>query len=174
MSRSFTAVLLTASASLLLLTSCSSAPAPSPGTKDLPHAPLAEATVECMKDLGQEATVEWDGTLSGPEMRKEQLPLWQEAYLSCAENSGYADPRLDVAQIKQLYVQEVAAHQCLLDNGFSSPEPPSEAVYIDSWNSSERYTAVGSSGFGALTEQQTKDLTAKCPPPTWFLDVDGL
>ena len=127
-----------------------------------------------MRDKGTEVVFDITGGLSGPEMDSSQSGLWAAAANTCGTETGYFNPQLSQSQIRQLYSQEVAERACLAELGFDSPEPPSEQSFIDSYGTGDQYYAVHSAGADQVGRGKMSEIVQKCPPPTWFLNVDGL
>jgi hypothetical protein len=149
-------------------TSSSSAPSAKP------DAPLAEKLAACIKDEGFEATVEWDGSVTAPEMPQAQSNKWGEVSTACAEKVGFYVTELTTAQKSQLYRQELAERECLAGLGKPTDEPPSEQQYIDTWGTADQYYAYYAAGGADFSQAEAKRLVADCPPPTWFIKLDGL
>ena len=110
-------------------------------------------------------------------MRGQEGPL-HEAMDRCAESSGVNAwnnwSAWSEDQIRELYRQEVAEHECLIGIGADSPEPPSVQTYIDTFDTADQYFAVmpamlNPEGSGHSLES----LVSMCPPPTWYPNIDG-
>jgi hypothetical protein len=99
---------------------------------------------------------------------------WMEASDGCAEEIGYYDPMLSDGQLAELYEQEVTEHDCLTALGHPSDEPPTAQTFVESYGSATQYFAIAGVLEQRLPEPQTKEITAECPPPTWFLNVAGI
>ena len=139
-----------------------------------PRAPLAERVVKCMQDEGLEASVDWQGSVTGPEMTTDQYAKWSEISSKCSESVGYFNTQLTLIQKKELYAQELKARECLAENGYPSDEPPSEQQFIDTWGGADQYSAYFAAGGGEFNEAEARKVVALCPPPSWFLNLRGL
>lgn len=138
---------------------------------------LTEAMATCMHDKGMEVGFDIKGGLSGLETDSSQSGLWRAAANTRGTATGYVNPQLPQSQIRQSYSQEVAERACLAELGFGSPESPSEQTYIDSYGTGDQFYAVHSAGadqVGQVGQGKMSEIVQKCPPPTWFLNVDGL
>lgn len=167
---------------LLMLTSagCAIDPGATPSNTPLasertyPEAPLLDRVVDCMHEKGWEVIVGWESGYTGPEMNADLSSQWITASNECAEAAGYFDPQLNTAQIKELYHQEVATHECIVALRGASDQPPSEQTYIDTYRSASQYYAIAAVLAAQLPQSETKRIAEKCVPPTWFLNVSGL
>lgn len=158
-----------------ILTACSpTEAAPTPAGADLPDSPLAEQTIRCMEDQGFEASLEWDGGISGPaKVSADESGQWGTAIQACAEESGYGNLQaLTDEQVIELYAQEVAEYECLRDAGYSPAEPPSQQTYVDTFASADQYYAF-QEALDPMGQKDAQEATALCPPPTWFLNLTG-
>ena len=143
-------------------------PVLTPPAADLPPSPLGEKMVRCIQDEGWEAELTWDGGVVGPEMPTDQTSIWREVADACQKETGYGDlAQLTDTQIRELYGQEVAEYECLVEQAKSPAEPPSEQGYIDTFRTADQYYAI-------KDVQATPELMRLCPAPTWFLNLTGL
>ena len=129
-----------------------------------------------MDAAGFEAIQTWDGgmTYEGA-LPEQQVALWNEAADRCGRDLGYDKPlQLTQAQLEELYQKQIAERDCLIRNGQSVDEPPSLATFKDGWDIVSGWSAWWSSGAKDLGKDATYDLAAKCPPPEWFLNLDGM
>ena len=121
----------------------------------------------CLEAAGWETRIT-DGVLFGPELPKEQAPLYQADQARCTKETGFDIP-WTADDYHRLYPLEVANHQCLLDHGFESAEPPSEQQFVEDWLAEppvrEPYQAIGQVFHGSVDEY--KAATQVCPPPLW-------
>ncbi len=76
------------------------------------------------------------------------------------------------AQLEQLFEQEVAEYECLTDLGYEIEEAPTFQSYLDTFKSADQYYAIQS--LTGLGQADMTSVIAQCPPPTWFLNLDGL
>lgn len=141
----------------------------------MPDSPITDRLVACMKDAGWEVQRSWQGGVEATDIPAGQQSAYESASQECAESTGWSDAviRLDDRQIRELYSQEVATHNCLLEIGIDSSEPPSEQRYIDTFRSKDQYYAF-MPGFDSLNEAAMQEAVRQCPPPTWFLNISGL
>lgn len=164
------------------LSGCSSESVGHPGTahsnadtSGLPVSPVTDRLVECMKDAGWDVERSWQGGVETDEIPASQQTAYQAANDKCSKSSGWAaaNGNLAESQVRELYAQEVASHECLLAAGIDSAEPPSEQTYLDTFHTKDQYVAF-LPGFDSLGQAQMQAAVRKCPPPTWFLNVSGL
>lgn len=141
---------------------------------EVPVAPLAERMIACMEESGWEASMEWDGTIVGPEMTKELTTQWVDASLVCGEETGFHGGELNDEQVQALYEQEIAEAECLRGLGYGVEQPPSLQTYIDTHASADQYYAYASLDFAATGQSKMQEVYAACPPPTLFLNLPGL
>jgi hypothetical protein len=156
----------------LLLTGCgipnaasptaSSSGAALPGESSLSK--TMQAVKECMEDAG---LVVYDdgmgGLYSEGDLTAAQGELWSSENLRCSDELGLNDPFTE-EELRELYALEVKNHQCLLDNGFESPEPPSEQTYVDSWSSGVKpYDSTDI----VFTNGTFQSASKVCPSPRW-------
>lgn len=169
--RSGSIVILLICLSTVGLTACTpngQTPASTSPAADLPSSPLGEKMVRCIQDEGWEAELSWDGGVVGPEMPTDQTSIWREVADACQKETGYGDlGQLTDTQIRELYSQEVAEYECLMEQGRNPASPPSEQGYIDTFRTADQYYAIKG-------VQATPELMRLCPAPTWFLNVSGL
>jgi len=177
------AVIGTVCATLLLsISGCSNDSAGNPSaahssadTSGLPKSPVTDRLVECMKDAGWDVARSWQGGIESDTIPADQQSAYQAANDKCSKTSGWADANGDLteAQVRELYTQEVASHECLVADGVDSAEPPSEQTYMDTFHTKKQYFAF-LPGFDSLGQSEMQAAVRKCPPPTWFLNVSGL
>ena len=152
---------------------------PSPSASNelqMPESPITDRAVACMVDRGWPVERSWYGGYETyASVPDEQQSQYLAAEKECAEQSGFdtANESLTDAQIRQLYRQEVEEHECLTDLGLESYEPPSEQVYLDTYLTEDWYFAM-QPAFDTLGSQRMIQVIAQCPPPTYFLNLDGL
>jgi len=161
------------------LTACSASPAhptskPTSSEFQHPPTPLANDVVKCMKSAGWVATVDWDGSITGPSMKSDLLKQWQDSFTSCSKTTGFDSPKLTELQVKQLYTQEVTEHKCLLAANQPSDNPPSEQSYIDSFQTASQYYSSGQLLVQPYSQSKMMSVVAKCPPPHWYMNLNGL
>ena len=144
-------------------------PFQNPSASDgVPPSPLGEKLVRCMQEAGWEARVDWNGAVVSPEMHTSQVDQWMEAQRICADETKFGDlSQLSTSQIRELYTQELAEYECLLEQSMHPPAPPSEQSYLDSFGTADQYYAIK----GTVA---TPELMQLCPAPTWFLNLEGL
>lgn len=77
-------------------------------------------------------------------------------------------------QIEQLYSQEVKVFECLKRLDRPTDQPPSIQTYRDGFLTADQYYAFGLiMDNPLLAGMPFEELVALCPPPTWFLNLDG-
>ncbi len=162
----------------MLLGACAAPPKPEisvPVDESLPASPITDRLVTCMADEGWTVTRSLEGGVMGPSNISEaQLEKYNEASEKCGKESGWSDAwqSLTDAQLRQLYDQEVDEQRCLADLGYVGEEPPSEQTYLDTFMTPNQYYA-----FTVIDDLHRSDWEAavrECPPPTLYLNLDGL
>lgn len=126
-----------------------------------------------MADAGWQVTRSWQGGIESGEIPQEQAEAYNEVLAVCSESSGWS--RLgDVTggQKRELYEQELANHQCLIDLGIESAEPPTIETYLATYQTVEQYYSF-LPGFDSLDPESMQEAVAQCPPPTWFMNISG-
>ena len=172
---SIRALVAVAAVTATLLTAGCTADAPRQVAASVAVNPLNQNLITCLADAGFETTETWDGAVTPAA----SLPLAQQqpfaaAGQACAEKLGLIDFRLTDAQLSQLYAQELESRACLIAEGREVEEPPSEQTFIDEYYV-EFWGAWSRSDALELTkESEAKALAAACPPPSWWLQLDGL
>ena len=125
---------------------------------------------DCLEAAGWEVIAD-GGSLSGPPLPEEQAPLYKADEARCAEETQFFDP-WTAEDYHRLYPLEIANHQCLLDHGYDSADPPSEQQFVDDWLAespdNEPYQAIGVLFYGGNNDE-FRVATQVCPPPLWSL-----
>jgi hypothetical protein len=133
--------------------------------------------VGCMDVAGWKVKVDWGGGFSGVgDVPQAQLSVWQKASDACIASTKLGTignfAKWTPEQVKRLYGQEVATHECFVKHGWNSAEPPSEQQFIDTFATKDQYygmmPAVNTGGSATL-----ETMSKACPPPTWFPDGVG-
>ena len=123
---------------------------------------------DCMEAAGWEVEYR-GGVLYGPNLPQQQMSLYDEDDAQCAEGTHFFDP-LTAEDYRRLYPLEVAHHQCLLDHGYDSIDPPSEQQFVDDWLSQspdrDPYQA-NSLIFLSGNRDDYWAATQVCQPPLW-------
>lgn len=122
----------------------------------------------CMRDEGLVADYDGWGGLYGEPMTHEQGELWRDIYKECSDKTGYSSAWTG-AQLKELYALEVENHNCLLEAGYDSEQPPSEQVYIESWGDDHRspYQAISILFLNENAAAEYQEAIHLCVPPLW-------
>ena len=177
-------VRLMAGAALVAVSGCGASPdsagfssAESTGL-EVPYSAVTDRFVRCMRDAGWEAEPDWGGGVGVPGVPFSQQTQVDDAMDGCAESSGWnAAYHWEVwssEQVRQLYEQEVAEHECLVALGVASHEPPTEHTYFDTFATGDQYYGMMP---GILHPEvygfSLQSLVSMCPPPTWFPNMDG-
>ena len=115
-----------------------------------------------MSDLGWDSVRDADGGVI-TSVPSEQRSAYTAARDQCLELIGASDRPVPTAgQLKRLYEAQLDTRDCLLREGFSLPEPPSEQVFLESVGAWSPYVALPdtalSSGFDELMK--------RCPQPS--------
>lgn len=165
------------------LAGCSAGPEPVEVTNSAKN-PLIAAEIQCLAEAGFEGEETWDGALvNGPSVTSGEFDDFGRALESCNEQLGIENFALTDAQFVQLYEQELAEKECLAAEGYDVGEPPSVETFMQTWATPSRWTAWDSSNaadpsaFDADFEKSQAlqmQLALRCPPPSWWLQLDGL
>jgi len=141
------------------------------------QAPTTVRLVQCMRDAGWDVTPSWGGGIDSAEMDASQQSAWDAAFHECAESSGWRKANTygewTPEQVEQLYAQEVASHQCMVEHGWSSDEPPSKQTFIDTFATADQYFAMVPAIDNVSSRSDFEEIQIACPPPTWFTTIDG-
>lgn len=180
--RRVTGLLLVAVVMGLTVGGCSSpeeAPSAAPSQDDLfpegmVRAPTTERYLRCMRDAGWDVTPSWSGGTRSAPISADQASAYDAANEECSESSGWSRANdfstWSREQIEELYQQEVEAHECFTRIGVASDEPPSLQEFVDRFNTADQYYAM----MPWMNQPTNIQLTVQqCPPPTWFITVDG-
>ena len=159
----------------LMLAGCTSHVPKPTATPTLPQAPLAARDLKCIQAAGWQGAIDWQGTINSIGLKtQDQVTQWQSVADKCGKKTGFYDTKLSTAQLVQLYGQELKERACLAKAGFPSAEPPSQQTFIDTWYSADQYQAFIAAGGQSWSESKQQTISKQCPPPTWFLNLDGL
>ncbi|MDR0489357.1 MAG: hypothetical protein LBG99_08225 [Propionibacteriaceae bacterium] len=120
---------------------------------------------DCLEDAGWEIIYS-GGTIEGPTLPKEQVPLYESDEARCAEQVGFNDP-LTAEDYHRLYPLEVANHLCLLEHGYDSAEPPSEQQFVEDWLAQSPSRKPYQSVELVFHGPDFIAATDACPPPLW-------
>ncbi len=166
---------------VLTLSGCVSPPAPAPTATG---GSFIDREVACLHEAGFDAVVTWNGGVQSPvDLPPAQFQLYLQADRDCSTAVGNDNLTLSEAQLSQLYDQELVERSCLIEQGYGVDDPPSRQTFIDTWDTGVRWAAWDVSdafdpnGFdsdSARSQQLQRDLALVCPPPSWFLALDGL
>lgn len=116
----------------------------------------------CMSDLGWDSVKDTDGGVI-TNIPSGQRSAYTAARDQCLELIGASDrPAPTTEQLKGLYEAQLASRDCLIGEGFSLPEPPSEQVFLESAGAWSPYIALPDD---ALSEG-FDELVKRCPQPT--------
>lgn len=133
--------------------------------------------VTCMDAAGWKVKVSWSGGVETVgDVPQGQYSAWTAAGDACSRSTKWGAvndlENFTPAQIKRLYGQEVATHECFAAHGWNTKEPPSEQQYIDTFASKDQYYGMAPAALQA-TQAQLKTMVTACPPPMWFPDGVG-
>ncbi|WP_162564423.1 MULTISPECIES: hypothetical protein [Microbacterium] len=170
-------------AALIALSGCAAAAEPrvEPTTAaDIPPYPAQERYVQCLQDEGWEI----QRSLTSPPyidgLSEAQQSAFNAASDACGEETGYKKSQTpsmwSTEQVRQLYAQELANHECIVGHGFPSDDPPSEAVFLDTFGQENApwYQAISAYLMGGNIDQSDySQLLRDCPPPLMFMNIDG-
>lgn|GEM_PF-1458442 len=138
------------------------------------RAPTTERYLRCMRDAGWEVTPSWSGGTDSAPMKADQTSAYDAAHEECSESSGWNRAndfsKWSREQIEELYQQEVEAHECFTEIGVESEEPPSLQEFVDRFHTADQYYAMMPWMNNATN---IPSVVRQCPPPTWFITVDG-
>jgi len=163
---------ITAGAILLVTLAFLSACVPDTGqTTDsqpvMPVSDYAKNMVDCLSAEGWEVKALPDNSISStiPDTQSASFDADMEM---CVKKFGYdiTPPALSEAEIRELYQEDLATRECIKEQGYDIGEPPSEQLYIDSYNNNENtslidpYATINTPG---KDPQEYYDLLAICP-----------
>lgn len=124
----------------------------------------------CMTDQGWPTTVHADGagiSIDTINRAASQADL-DAVYNACAESLGGQPPPPDpptTEEIRGLYYLYLETYECLVDHGHPVEEPPSEQVYVDTYEAS--LVGAGPAPWLAYgRDGELKDMQADCPEPS--------
>ncbi|MCM3658579.1 hypothetical protein M3147_15085 [Agromyces mediolanus] len=98
---------------------------------------LSQAMHECMVDAGWvNLTVADDGSMSG-EIPAAQSDQYEEDFGECQAQVelNYPVPEMTESAIRERYAREVGTRDCLIAQGYSISDPPSEQVWVETFTS---------------------------------------
>lgn len=161
---------------LALCVSASACSASEPPRSDLADgalslAPAADVVYRCLTDKGWDVTIDWQG---GIEVDSESVPVEQYDIFDADSDACWAviDDRVKSMQpeeISEIYDDELTTRECLIDEGYSIDDPPSEQQYIDTFHG-RRWSAYGNNiPLDTLSDEEWRALNEKCPQPAWSL-----
>lgn len=152
-------------------------PESSPEPKSqMPASPVTDRLLRCVEDAGWEAKRSWTGGIESSELSRYQRDQYVAVLDACSEESGWSTGMnsLTDEQIEQLYSQEVKVFECLKRLDRPTDQPPSIQTYRDGFLTADQYYAFGLiMDNPLLAGMPFEELVALCPPPTWFLNLDG-
>lgn len=132
----------------------------------------ANEVVECVKErTGFEVTADPDGSVgyTNEDVPESQYEIVDAAIPECFEELGFiTDGVLSDEQKTRMYALQVEARNCLAEQGYDTPEPPSEAVYLDTYGTPEYWAPWGHMGNYQLSSEEMTTLLAACPDPGAF------
>lgn len=112
------------------------------------------------------------GVEPASQLPQSQLEGWSQDMRSCAEKSDPLPPVAapDDEQIRAFYSFLVEQRTCLIDEGESITEPPSEDTFVESFASGEYWTPWSDVDTGQSPER-IAELEQACPqePPAGIL-----
>lgn len=161
----------------ILISGCAAnaSPAPEPATP-MPASPVTDRLLRCVEDAGWEARRSWTGGIESSELSRHQRDQYVAVLDACSEESGWSAGMnsLTDEQIEQLYSQEVEEFECLERLDRPTDQPPTIQTYRDGLLTADQYYAFGLiMDNPQLAGMPFEELVAHCPPPTWFLNLDG-
>jgi hypothetical protein len=142
----------------------------------MPASPVTDRLLRCVQDAGWEASRSWTGGIESSELSPQQRDQYVAVLDACSEESGWSAGMnsLTDEQIEQLYWQEVEVFECLKRLDRPTDPPPTHQTYRDSFLTADQYYAFGLiMDNPQLADMPFEELVALCPPPTWFLNLDG-
>ncbi|MCD1570799.1 hypothetical protein [Agromyces mediolanus] len=131
---------------------------------------LSQAMYDCMVDAGWvNLTVADDGSMSG-EVPAAQSEQYDTDFAECQAqvDRNYPIPEMTDSAIRERYAREVEARDCLIAQGYSVSEPPSEQVWVETFTSDPAslwlpYFEVFTQA--QLSASEEKQLKRACPDP---------
>jgi len=155
---------------VLLLAGCTQSPEPTASTPEptrLSMSVAGDLTYLCLRDRGWEVDIDWDGGIlsDSTKIPAAQLDLYLADEKDCLQ-TAWSSLKIDDAEKDRLYAAELATKECLENEGHEIPEPPSEQVYLDSYDAGP-WMAWSYVDVRPLSEDEFKALNMKCPQPQW-------
>lgn len=137
--------------------------------------PAADVAYECLKEKGWDVTISWDGGIEASSRRipDGQRSVYEEDEAACWKIIDDRVAAMGSDAIADVYRQELATRECLIDHDIDVAEPPSEQAYIDSFHG-ERWTAYGASTLVStpIDEADWRQLAEQCLQPSWSLGAE--
>jgi hypothetical protein len=111
-----------------------------------------------MRGQGWDVFVDPAGGISA-NIANEQVEPYQEAVDSCTEQLGFGVRPLTESEYTRLYADYVDGYGCLLEAGYSVTTPPSEATFI------ENYETAPWLPWSEIPSEELHRALALCPQP---------
>ena len=124
----------------------------------------------CLSDQGFPTVLnaDGDGVHIDPSSGSESQDDFDAVYVACSESMGGQPPRPappSTEEIRGLYHLYVETYECLVAHGHPALEPPSEEVYVETYEAS--LVGAGSAPWLAYgPEGELRDMQADCPEPS--------
>ncbi len=140
---------------------------PAPEASPLSMSAAGDMTYLCLRELGWEVEIDWDGGIlsDSTKIPAAQLDQYLEDERACMERTWTA-LEVDTSEREQLYADELLTRDCLIAEGYDIPTPPSKQVYLDTYDN-ELWMAWSYVDVRELNEDQYRALNVSCPQPQW-------
>jgi hypothetical protein len=162
---------------LVVLVGCAGSPPQAESTPvaatSAPKAQFAELMGGCMTDFGWDVTVTNDLSIYPSDVENGipsgQMDQYSEDLHSCLAKTGFDVPSDPTdSQLSALYEGEIDARECLIGEGYSIPEMPSEETFVSTYGTLDAWDVQS---YITLPSQADYDkLYAACPLPAWSTD----
>jgi hypothetical protein len=132
----------------------------------------ANKVVECVHErTGFTVTADRDGSVgyTSQDVPASQYSVVDAAIPACFEDLGFIDDgELSASQKQHLYELQKEALACLAREGYDLPEPPSLAVYVETYGTADHWAPWAGMGQYQLASEKMIALQEKCPDPGAF------
>ena len=149
-----------------------SQPVPSPSPPEpLSASPLGDLLYLCLKDLGWDVTIDWDGGVMADSrtIPIEQKPLFDEDTTECFAKID-AVKVIDDVEKERLYNAELGTRECLIEHGHDVPLAPTLQAYIDTYDTA-LWATWSYVDLRNMDESAYRLLNESCPQPQWSAGV---
>lgn len=127
------------------------------GSSAVPEGEYLPLLAECLRTKGIDAEIQPDGGMSYDYGTVDRKPAFDAAMAACEGEIGPAPtPRqLTQAEISERYAYLLEMRECLMGLGYTIRDPPSERVFIATWETGP-WSPYNDVPGGALGELETQ------------------